>query len=254
MSSSNAVATPCRRQMSDSGGNKRSGGGGILSKLKKRTQSECQARNHNDIPRHHDYNDHGGGGGGGDVLCKYNQPLNPEDAILTPSGGYVSKRWLLKGAASVDTAMRQQRSPTSYSKISDNNEILPASPVPPDRPAAAECTASPGTKSKSFRLWKSVMKRCRKISRRQQQKEPPPLTPHPPPPRCVLERAATWDLDDEDGASCDDLDVDDEVNSGGSRKCSYHSDLKASKAKCRGKRASELRNEKLANFWPSSLP
>jgi hypothetical protein len=207
-------STPIRggRGSSEDG---RGGGGkrGLLSRLKKRTQSE------NESTSHSCRKNVGSGGGDGsiDLAGKYyyNQPLRPEDAILTPSGGYVDKRWLLEGGGpGMEGGFGVRGVGSGNGSATLNISDVAASSMT----SSSSTVATTGTKSKSFRLWKSVLKKCRKMGGGKQNKRPP---------KCVIKRAATWDYDDEDVGLGGTVLKD--GGSGGQRKCSNQSDLKLSK-------------------------
>ena len=148
-------------------------------------------------------------------VASYNQPLTPEDAIMTPSGGYVDRRWLLDGGV----ARCDQVLPSC-------DQVLPGMTT-----TEASGTSTAGSsKTRRFRLWRTVLKRCKKIgggggkgssgsSGGAASAWPAP----PPPPRCVLERVAS-----ESTEGTEDLILEDDYEAV-RRKCSYHSELKTSK-------------------------
>ena len=90
-------------------------------------------------------------------------------------------------------------------------------------PPSGTSTASGSSKTKSFRLWRTVLKRCKKIggNKGAREEKAPPWPAPPPPPRCVLERVAST-------AESEEL-ILTEDEAVGIRKCSYHSELKTSK-------------------------
>ena len=160
---------------------------GMLARLKKRSSSSSSST---------------AGAGKLVPVCAYNQPLTPEDAIMTPAGGFVDRRWLLD---------------------SGGGQPCPAA-------------AAPEAKTKSSRrLWRTVLKRCKRFGggRKAAFSAPaPPSQPAQPTPRCVLERVASRDWTEAAAGSTGALLVaEDETTAACSRrrKCSYHSELKASK-------------------------
>ena len=140
-------------------------------------------------------------------VASYNQPLTPEDAIMTPSGGYVDRRWLLDGGGGGNAEAR----------------YMETTQVPP----SGTSTASGSSKTKSFRLWRTVLKRCKKIGGKGSKEASNTAPPWPaPPPRCVLERVASASESEELILTEDETVA--------IRKCSYHSELKTSKVQfCR---------------------
>ena len=164
---------------------------GMLARLKKRSSSREASRETSGklVP-----------------VCAYNQPLTPEDAIMTPAGGFVDRRWLLDGAGGDGGGVGQP--------------CLPA--------AASEAK----TKS-SRRLWRTVLKRCKRFGGKKGAISAPlPPQPAQPPPRCVLERVASRDWTEAAAAGSTGalLAAEDEtIAACRRRKCSYHSELKPSK-------------------------
>ena len=168
---------------------------GMLARLKKRSSSSSSAaaNSRNLGP-----------------VCAYNQPLTPEDAIMTPAGGFVDRRWLLDGGGGGG-----------------------------GQPCPVTATSEAKAKS-SRRLWRTVLKRCKRFGGKRGAISPPAPPPQPanqPPPRCVLERVASRDWTEAAAAAGQStgalLAAEEDTTSAvcRRRKCSYHSELKASKVR-----------------------
>ena len=84
-------------------------------------------------------------------MAAYNQPLTPEDAIMTPSGGFVDRRWLLDSGGMTSEA-------------------------------TTEVAAGSSKPRSSRRLWKTVLKRCKKFGGSKGKAAAAAPWPAPPPP------------------------------------------------------------------------
>ena len=186
---------------------------GMLARLKKRSSSSSSsaaANSRNLGP-----------------VCAYNQPLTPEDAIMTPAGGFVDRRWLLDGGGGGG-----------------------GQPCPP----AAAASEAKGKSSR--RLWRTVLKRCKRFGGKKgaiSAPAPPPTQPaNQPPPRCVLERVASRDWTEVAVAGSTEalLAAEEDTTAAACsrrRKCSYHSELKASKVRV------EAVEWGLSMLWPNAF-